>query len=279
MAVDLHLHTFFSDGSYSPHELVCSAKKAGISCISVTDHDTIDGLLECREAAINAGLGWISGLELTAEFHSHEVHVLGYGIRAAEFFLERLRQFQRARMQRICRIIERLNRLGVGLRLDQVLSCVKGPSPGRPHVAWALVREGFCSTYEEAFAKYLRSGGPCWVPRPRISFDEAVELIRGAGGVAVLAHPGLLCSERTVLALIERGVDGIECFHPKHSDAQADRYRRVATERGLLVTGGSDCHGKTQGSPTLGQVRIDHSYWNLLAERVIERGGEVIWPS
>lgn len=272
MVADLHLHSRVSDGSDRPYEVICRAATLGFSAVSLTDHDSLAGLKEGEAACRELGLKWIPGVELTTQYDGHEVHLLGYGIdESNESFLRRLYELQLARRQRVYRIVEKLNRLGVSITSDQVFQRVTGTSAGRPHIAMALVEEGFCQSYDEAFERYLHYRGPAWVPKPRIDFQEGIRMIHAAGGIAILAHPGLLAKESLVPRLIEEGVDGIECFHSKHTEQQTQRYLALAEEQGLLITGGSDCHGQAQGRPTLGQVRLPWEYFQQLEEALARR--------
>jgi predicted metal-dependent phosphoesterase TrpH len=185
------------------------------------------------------------------------VHVLGYFVDITHpDLLRELTRFQQARQERIREMVARLNQRGVGLRPEAVFALANCRSPGRPHVARALVQHGFCRSLEEAFERFLKKHRPAWVPKCKISARQAIELIHTAGGLAVMAHPGLNHSDALIPALAEVGLDGLECWHTKHTPAQAAHYLELARRHGLLVTGGSDCHGTSKGQPTLGEVRL-----------------------
>lgn len=240
---DLHLHTTASDGAWSPAELVETAKRLNLRAIAVTDHDTVAGVLESVERGRQAGIEVIPGVELSVEHGGDEVHLLGYYIDCNDaHFLATLAKCRNARTERIHRMVERLNEAGCDITADQVLRAVTG-SPGRPHVARVLVAEGYAASIPDAFDRWLSEGRPGYVPRTRLSLAEGVALIHAAGGVAVLAHPGLLKDESLIGSAIEVGIDGIEVVHSEHSAAQQARYDALASEHGLLRTGGSDSHG------------------------------------
>jgi len=265
---DLHLHTCFSDGTFSPAELVEQAQKSGLACIALTDHDTVEGCAATAAACATAGMDFIPGTELTAEHRHTELHVLGYFVDTANpTLLTEIARFQAVRQERIREMVARINQLGVPLEADRVFTLAQCKSPGRPHVARALVQAGLVRTLDEAFERFLKKGRPAWVPKSKISALEAIELIHQAGGLAVMAHPGLNRSDDVIPALVDAGLDGIECFHTKHSTAMAERYLELADRYGLLVTGGSDCHGFSKGKPLIGTVRLPYAHVEKLKAR------------
>jgi predicted metal-dependent phosphoesterase TrpH len=157
-------------------------------------------------------------------------------------------------------MVARINELNIPLNVDDVFALANCRSPGRPHVARALVKARLCGTLDEAFERFLKKGRPAWVPKAKMSALEAIELIHQAGGLAVMAHPGLNRTDESIPELVRSGLDGIECFHTKHNAATAERYQRIAHEHGLLITGGSDCHGLSKGKPLIGTVRLDYQH-------------------
>jgi len=258
---DLHLHTQFSDGTFTPEELVRYAQKAGLACIAVTDHDTVEACARAAAACAAVRMEFIPGAELTAEHEDIEVHVLGYFLDTENrTLLGRIAQFQTVRQQRIHEMVALLNRLGVPLKVEAVFALANCKSPGRPHVARALVKEQLIGSLDEAFERYLKKGRPAWVPKTKMSALESVELIHQAGGLAVMAHPGLNRSDEIIPALVEAGLDGIECFHTKHSTVMSERYLEIAEKHHLLVTGGSDCHGFTKNKPLIGSVKLPYGH-------------------
>jgi len=266
---DLHLHTQFSDGTFTPEELVVQAQKNGLACIALTDHDTIEGCARTASACAAVRMEFIAGTELTAEFADTEVHMLGYFLDTENpLLLEKMGKFQSVRQSRIHEMCAALNRQGVPLKAEAVFALANCKSPGRPHVARALVKEKLIGSLDEAFERYLKKGRPAWVPKTKMSALESIELIHQAGGLAVMAHPGLNRTDAIIPELVAAGMDGIECFHTKHSTAMAERYLEIAEQHHLLVTGGSDCHGYSKARPLIGGVRLPYEHVeNLQAAR------------
>lgn len=258
---DLHLHSQFSDGTFSPEELVLHAQKQGLACIALTDHDTVGGCDRTAAACARVQMEFITGAELTAEHEDTEVHVLGYFLDPHNpGLIERIGQFQSVRQRRIHEMVAALNRLGVPLKVESVFALANCKSPGRPHVARAMVKEKLIGSLDEAFERFLKKGRPAWVPKTKMSALESVELIHQAGGLAVMAHPGLNRTDEIIPTLVAAGLDGIECFHTKHSTVMSERYLGMAEKYGLLVTGGSDCHGFSKNKPLIGTVRLPYTY-------------------
>lgn len=275
MFADLHLHTNFSDGTYSPEELVAQAARNNLAAIALTDHDTVEG---CERAAIACKaveIEFIPGAELTAEQNENEIHILGYFLDTHnEKLLAEIAKFQAVRQQRIHEMVARLNELKVALRVEDVIALANCRSPGRPHVARALVKAGFCTSLDEAFERFLKKHRPAFVPKAKISSQVAIELIHQAGGLAVMAHPGLNRTDEVIPDLVEAGLDGIECFHTKHSTATSEHYLEIADKYNLLVTGGSDCHGMSKGKPLIGTVKLPYREVEKLKEAVAAKKRE-----
>ena len=279
MVADLHLHTNFSDGTFSPEELVSHGRRHGLAAMSLTDHDTVEGCPRMAAACATEGIEFISGTELTAELNTIEVHLLGYGIDLEnKKFLSEVARFQAVRQNRIHEMVARLNRLNVPLRAEAVFEIASCRSPGRPHVARALVKAGFCGSLDEAFERFLKVNRPAWVPKCKVSALEAMDLIHQAGGVAVMAHPGLNRTDEIIPEIVEAGLDGIECFHTRHSTATSHHYLQMADQFHLLVTGGSDCHGLNKGKPLVGTVRLPYHHVEKLKSRVAERRAALAGP-
>ena len=271
MFADLHLHTLFSDGTYSPEELVFHARRCGLSAIALTDHDTVEGCAPAAEACAAAGIEFIPGTELTAEQGGIEIHILGYCLDTQNRkLLTEIERFQAVRQNRIREMVARLNRLKVPLSADAVFALANCRAPGRPHVARALVQAGLCGSLDEAFERFLKKNRPAWVPKFKISAGDAIALIHQAGGVAVLAHPGLNRSDDVIPGMVAAALDGIECFHTKHSTATAEHYLEIADRFRLLVTGGSDCHGLSKGQPLIGTVKLPYQHVEALRARAAE---------
>lgn len=257
MAADLHLHTFFSDGTYSPEELVAHASRQELTAIALTDHDTVEGCERAAAACASAKIDFVPGAELTADQNGTEVHILGYFLdTSSPDLLRETAKFQTVRQERIREMVVRLNGLSVPLQVESVFELANCRAPGRPHVARALVQAGHCRSVDEAFDRFLKKNRPAWVPKFKISASGAIDLIHKSGGVAVLAHPALNGVDDQIPQMAEAGLDGLECFHTKHSGPTAAHYVNLAARNNLLVTGGSDCHGMSKGRPLIGSIRL-----------------------
>jgi 3',5'-nucleoside bisphosphate phosphatase len=274
---DLHLHSHFSDGTFAPEEIAAHAQRHGLRAIALTDHDTVEGCERAAAACTAAGVEFIVGTELTAEHNGNEIHVLAYLVDPLNpKLLSEIGKFQNVRQDRIREMVARINELNIPLQVEDVFALANCRSPGRPHVARAMVKARLCGTLDEAFDRFLKKGRPAWVPKAKMSALEGIELIHQAGGLAVMAHPGLNRTDESIPDLVRAGLDGIECFHTKHNSATADRYQRIAHEHGLLITGGSDCHGLSKGKPLIGTVRLDYAHVEkLYAARDHRRAGKV----
>ena len=258
---DLHLHTLFSDGTFSPEELVGYGQRLGFAAMALTDHDSVEGCARMAELCQAMGIEFIAGAELTAEHDGTELHLLGYFLDTQdEKLLADIARFQAVRQDRIREMVTRLNGLNVPLEVETVFALANCKSPGRPHVARAMVKAGLCKSLDEAFERYLKKNRPAWVPKAKMSALEGVELIHRAGGLAVMAHPGLNRTDNVIPVLVEAGLDGIECFHTKHSTAMSEHYLEIADQYHLLVTGGSDCHGFSKGKPLIGTVKLPYEH-------------------
>jgi hypothetical protein len=265
---DLHLHTYFSDGTFSPEELVGHGHRLGFAALALTDHDSVEGCARMTAACQAAGIDFIPGTELTAEHNDTEIHLLGYYLDTEnQTLLTEITKFQAVRQNRIREMVARLNGLNVPLKVESVFALANCKSPGRPHVARALVKAGLVGNLDEAFERFLKKNRPAWVPKAKMSALEAVELIHQAGGLAVMAHPGLNRTDDVIPVLVEAGMDGIECFHTKHSTAASERYLEMADKFHLLITGGSDCHGFSKGKPLIGTVKLPYDHVQKLKQK------------
>jgi len=247
LRIDLHLHTTASDGRLSPSALVALAAGAGVGVMSVTDHDTVAGLADARAAAAIHGLRLIDGIEITAVDGGRDIHVLGYFFdpddAALRTFLEKQR---RARIDRVREIAGRLETLGSPIDVEALLAAApttSGRSVGRPLVADALVASGHASDRRDAFDRLLGNDRPAFVARRGPDVAEVVEVIGRAAGIASLAHPGLLGDDDRIPTFAATGLSAIEARHRDHSPADEARYRGLASDLGLAVSGGSDFHG------------------------------------
>jgi len=244
---DLHTHTLASDGTCTPAENVRIAREAGLAAVAITDHDIVAGIAEAVEAAKPHGMEVIPGVEISTAANGQDIHVLGYFIPyQSESFREKLAELRETRHLRNQMLIARLNELNIPITLENVYRRKKGDSDkniGRPHIAEELMEMGVVQSIQEAFDKYLGKGGAAYVNPPRITPQEAIDFIQEAGGVAVLAHPGLYDDDNLVRDLIAHGLDGLEIWHPDNDDDDRARYAKMAEEHGLVMTGGSDFHG------------------------------------
>jgi 3',5'-nucleoside bisphosphate phosphatase len=266
--IDLHLHTTASDGTLTPSELVSSARAAGLSVISITDHDTTAGSDAALAPARAAGLQLVPGIEISAVAEGRDVHVLGYFIDTASAslraFLDRQRQ---DRVRRVREMHDRLAALGCAIDVAPILADAdRGKSVGRPQVAAALVAAGHVRTRDEAFQRYLEFDGAAYVPRCGASPAEVVGIVHGAGGVASLAHPGVTARDHLIAPLAATGLDAIEAVHSDHDVPTQARYRALAVSLGLLVTAGSDFHGNSgHRASRLGTVSLSEAEFDTLA--------------
>ncbi len=268
--IDLHLHTHFSDGVSTPEQVAEEAQQMELAAIALTDHDTIEGCPSFAKACADRGIEFVPGTELSADIQGHEMHLLGYFLDTKnEELIRETTRYQQNRTNRVHDLIRQLNSIGVPLSAEQVFALAKCKAPGRPHVAQALVKHGFCSTMDEAFARYLRKSAPGWVPKVNASFEEGIRLIHQAGGLAVMAHPGLNKIDHLIPDMVRAGLDGIECWHSRHPRSTAKRYREMAARLGLLISGGSDCHGPSRGRhPLIGTVRVPYNILDEMKRRL-----------
>jgi predicted metal-dependent phosphoesterase TrpH len=253
---DLHTHSFCSDGLRTPTQAVEEALRAGVQALSLTDHDTVEGVAEVLEAGQVQGVDIVPGTELSAHVKDREVHILAYCVDwHAVPLLEHLELLRQRRHDRGAAIVERLNDLGVELTLEEVLSKASGGLVGRPHIAAAMISRGVVATKEEAFVRFLGDRAPAVVPKPYTSAQEVMALVHQVGGVTVLAHPGHSVSEAVIGQLVDWGLDGIEVFHPSHQPLQIEFCQQLAQRHDLLQSGGSDSHGEVAG-PRIGDCGI-----------------------
>jgi predicted metal-dependent phosphoesterase TrpH len=251
--IDLHAHTDRSDGTLAPAEVVALAAERGLDGIAITDHDTFAGLDEAEAAADAAGLAFVPGIEFSAEYQGASLHILAYWSdpddAATRDELQRLTdtRFRRGEM-----MIEKLRALGHDISFERVRDIAGGETIARPHVATAMVEAGIVATEKEAFDRFISDDGIAYVPKHALAPLDALALIRGAGGVCVLAHPGMWRGQGAVPDLLidemaAAGMAGLEVDHPDHQPEQREHYRALAGRLGLIVTGASDCHGDRYG--------------------------------
>jgi predicted metal-dependent phosphoesterase TrpH len=255
---DLHIHSTFSDGTYSPAEIVDISKAKGLAAISITDHDIIKAVRPAKARGSVQGIAVISGVELSAVFNDVEIHVLGYLFDEEERnFTARLKEMREYRETRARKICEKLEDQGCSITLEDVKRVAGKGAIGRPHIAQAMLEHNCITEYKEAFIRYIGNGKPCNVPKMRLRLEEAIDLIEGADGLPVLAHPGNIGDEALVKELLTFPFKGVEVWHPDHSSSQSALYMRIAGEEGLLMTGGSDSHGESRTKAEIGGIEVD----------------------
>jgi predicted metal-dependent phosphoesterase TrpH len=268
-SIDLHIHSTASDGTLSPADIIALALRLRLGAVAITDHDSVAGSREALLNGIPEALGFLTGVEISAEPPpsypgAGSIHILGYGMRLDDPELNgTLEKLQGARKDRNPQIIARLNKLGIALRLDEVEREAGDGQPGRPHIAKLLVKKGIVRTIDDAFDRYLGNGKPAYVDKYRIESSQAIELINAAGGIPVLAHPCLLELEsdqqldELLREMMSMGLKGLEVYFSEHTPEQIHRYSELAKRCDLLMTGGTDFHGDIQPEIRMGVGRGD----------------------
>jgi len=268
--IDLHSHTTASDGQHPPEVLVQLAAAAGVTCLAVTDHDTVAGLEEARTAGLARGLEIVHGIELSAFVFGKEIHILGHFVDPAypalRSFSDRLRGERETRMRQM---VEKMKGLGYPVSMEDVLALAGKAHLARPHLARVLVNRRFCLDVKEAFDRFLGDGKPAWVQRFKLSGEEAVHLIRSAGGAATLAHPFVSRVERhQIQALKDAGLSGLEVHHSDHPAPVREKLLGWAGELDLVPTAGSDFHGEAiVPDRRLGTASMDPAHLDALRRR------------
>lgn len=275
--IDLHIHSTLSDGTMTPLEIMAVARKRGVSALAITDHDTMAAYPEAFRIGQEQQVEVVSGVEITAHHRGISLHILGFGLDCLSVSLaEGLGSIQQARQRRNQQIIEKLNGFKFAVNMDDFPSDGMGQT-GRPHIAQLLVKKGIVRTEQEAFAKFLRKDGAAYVQRQLLPVSQAIDMIVGAGGVAVLAHPGSLkMSEedlkRMIYELLAVGLSGVEAYHPMNSEKMLRFLLKICHASDLLITGGSDFHGRSGDKAPLGEAggrrRVPGHLLTTLKERL-----------
>nr|WP_300004522.1 PHP domain-containing protein [Tissierella sp.] len=272
MKFDLHVHTNYSDGNFTPSEVVDLAFKRGLNGIAISDHDTVLGVSEAIDRATNyKEFKVIPGIELGCIYADEEVHILGYFIDYnSENLLKSTDTLRKNRVLRGKKIIDKLKNLNIDITYDEVQALSKDDFIGRVHIAKVLVNKDYVKSISEAFELFLNKDAPAYVLRETLSIKESINLINKAKGIAVLAHPGILKNKNEIINYcIEQGIQGIECIHSKHSVDDSVYFKRIALENNLLVTAGSDCHGQIINDDLLlGKYSIDELELSKLEEMI-----------
>lgn len=285
--IDLHIHSTASDGSCSPAEILGLAQSSGVTAVSITDHDTISGVKSLLKASLPPTLEFITGVEISCEppqefSHLGSIHLLGYGFSIYDKFLNDIfDQARESRTQRNPRIIAKLNELGLDISMQQVEERFGANQTGRPHIAEMMKELGYVDSFREAFDRYLGKDKPAYVDKYKISCKDAIKALISAGGVPVLAHPGLLEFKKSgelesfVDTLIGYGLMGIEIYYTDHDEALTRYYENLAEEKVLLKTGGSDFHGDFNAGVSLGKGKDNLDISPDLFRRLIDRVKEI----
>jgi len=266
---DFHIHTCCSDGLDTPQEVVQIALAKGLACIAITDHDSIEGVGPAVEAASGLPLEVLSGVELSTEWSSSDIHILGYMIDLHdEEFNRSLQRFCEARLQRAKDIVEKLQKGGYSdITFEEVRSLSKTDAIGRPHIAQVLIQKGYAADINDVFTRFLGEGCPYDIPKFKQTPYEAIELIRRAGGAAVMAHPMKTLKDELIPSFVEAGLVGLEAYYLGNSISETRFYERLARKYNLVATGGSDAHGKARGYSLIGEVAVDYSVVEALRQR------------
>jgi predicted metal-dependent phosphoesterase TrpH len=263
--VDLHLHTTYSDGLYTPRQVVDIARRSGLSAIALTDHDTMGGLAEAQAASLGADLEVVCGVEISAELDGRELHLLGYFC-DSEYkpLLDALERLARHRADRFNEMVERLRVCGVEFADAELPATVGAETLGRRHLAELLVKTRRAGTVREAFLRYLSDGGKIAVPKACLPVREAIALVRASGGAAGWAHPSYDCTEDSLRRLRDMGLGALEVVYPAHRASRERQLRDLANRLELAVTGGSDCHGPEPAGRCIGTCTIHRSELEVL---------------
>ena len=257
-SADLHIHTYFSDSTSSPQEVVDDALKCGLSCIAITDHDIVEGVAPTIEAALPHALEVVPGIELSSEFENCDIHILGYFIDYQKGpLLEKIDVFLNARMERMKQMIMNLKTVGVNnIEFEEVCALTHSRAVGRAHLAMLLQQKGWVSSFKAAFEKYIGPACPGYAPKYKQTPFEAIELIRSSGGVAVMAHPMLTQKDELIPRFVAAGLKGLEVYYPNCMNTVIQFYERIALKNGLIATGGSDAHGKAKSYTYVGKRTV-----------------------
>lgn len=266
---DLHTHTTFSDGADAPEVVINRAKEHGLSAIAITDHDTLSGIPDAQRAADEVGIELLPGVEVSSRYGKHEVHILGLGVDPKHAGLTAsLAVLGEERSTRAEKMIEKLNALGVPVDFEALRERVGEGVIGRMHIAQEIMALGHSESIQGAFDKYIKAGKSAYVPKTAMTCEEAVAAIHEAGGLAFVAHPCIGKTRAILEHLLQLPFDGIEVFHSRHTPGHIADLKALAEERGLMITGGSDCHGSIKGDPPLmGRVRLPYRYYEAIVQK------------
>ncbi len=257
---DLHVHTHYSDSTFSPKEVIECAKKRALDGIAICDHDCIDGIEPCKKLGDECGVEVIPGIEFSCDRGDAEIHMLGYFVGyKLPWFKKYLKLIQESRIKRIYVIAKKLDKIGIKLDPDAVIAIGGKSTVSRLHVAHTLIATNIVKNVRQAFERYLGFGKPAYEPSVKLLPEEAVKIILKAGGVPVVAHPYLIGNDKFVDELLDYGLRGVEVYHSDHRAHTTRHYEEFAKERDLIMTGGSDCHGNNKGRVLMGTIRVPYT--------------------
>jgi predicted metal-dependent phosphoesterase TrpH len=272
---DLHIHTVKSDGTCTVEEIFERAKTAGVEAIAITDHDTSAGVEEALYMEKKYGVEFVPGVELSAMYGGREVHIVGLYIDWRDkSFAEKLVFFQKKRVERAKKIIKKLKEHGVSIKYEELYEITDNMgNAGRLHIARLMMGRKLVKSIKEAFEKYLSEGAPAYVEKEKITVKEAIDIIQGVGGVAVIAHPGSMNRDEMIETWKAQGMDGIEVFHPDHGNTKAGHYMDIAKQNNLLVSGGSDFHGSHRHGG-IGDIKLPYEFFEKIRDYYRANGGK-----
>ena len=261
------MHTSFSDGLLKPAEMVQRARTEGLAAIGIVDHDSIDGIEEGTEEGRKAGVEVVPGVELSSQYNGKDVHILGYYFNPqCRNLADYLKMFREERHKRAEKMIRNLNDSGVKILIEDVEERARGKCIGRPHLAEELLEIGYVETIQEAFQRYIGYGSDAYEEKYKLPPEEAIRLITGAKGLAFLAHPGAGISETVIMNFVKSGLDGLEVVHPFLYQERQKLLKSIAQRLGLLMSGGSDCHGGRDGNYYMGRHMVPYAFLEKIKE-------------
>ena len=261
------MHTSFSDGMLKPAEMVQRARTEGLAAIGIVDHDSIDGIEEGTEEGRKAGVEVVPGVELSSQYNGKDVHILGYYFNPqCRNLADYLKMFREERHKRAEKMIRNLNDSGVKILIEDVEERARGKCIGRPHLAEELLEKGYVETIQEAFQRYIGYGSDAYEEKYKLPPEEAIRLITGAKGLAFLAHPGAGISETVIMNFVKSGLDGLEVVHPFLYQERQKLLKSIAQRLGLLMSGGSDCHGGRDGNFYMGRHMVPYAFLEKIKE-------------
>lgn len=275
--IDLHIHSTYSDGTKTPKEIVEMAKKKGLKAISITDHDTVDGLIEGEKYAKDCGIEFIKGIEISANYYGKEIHILGYFLNTDdEIFMGKIKEFKEQREKRNEKILEKLDEIGFTITMEELKKEAKEDLISRTHIGSLMIKKAYVNNKKDAFLYYLGIRGKAYVAKNDMEAYEAIKILKDNGALSFIAHPKLIpYGMKRIKELItkgkEVGLDGIEVFYPRLTDYEINYYYKIAEKRGLLFSGGSDYHGENREGIEIGGISVPDFVYSKMQDRMLEQ--------